>query len=103
MRIPLHGVCGHGHDGNIFDLGVAFDDARGGQPIHSGKLNVHDDKVGPVVLKNLQTRFRVFRFKNMVMAETEQAPEELQIQRVVFDYENRLCFHDQASYFKPIR
>ena len=88
FAIAVHGVGGHGDDGEVGEAGIGADGFCGGDAIHNGHLHVHEDDVVVVFGDLLNSSGAVFGEIDLDMGVFEEAGGDFAIEFVVLDEKN---------------
>src|SRR5882724_2954521 len=90
LLVALHGEGRHGNDRDGLQRIIFLDPFGHFQAGDLRQLDVHKDKVGPVLAGQLQRFHAIARLQDIVPVRFEQVMEELHVELIVLDDQNRL-------------
>ncbi len=95
IAVAHHGKRRNAHQRNRAQLGVAFYPLGYFETIDSGKLNIADDEIRPLLLGKFQALEPVARRQRRVAERLQQVTHQLQVVDMIFDNQNtnRHCAH----------
>src|SRR5688572_15064375 len=100
LLVALHRECRDSNDGNGFEIVVFLDPLGDFQAADFRQLDVHQDQVRLVLTRELQRFHAVLGLQDVVAMRLDQVVEELHVQLVVLDDQDRLLGRAAALFFR---
>src|SRR5262249_58117098 len=97
LSIPLHRIRSHGDYWNISRGRLCLYSSGYFKPLHSGKLDIHHNQIGPLLLDILKSFLRRRRLMHLVPLRSKQKHRQTPIHRIIFNQQNFLFSHKNLS------
>src|SRR6516164_1527382 len=75
---------------------IGFNAARGGITVHDRELDIHQDKVGPLLCYRGKRLLAVFDFGNLIVCRGQHIADDLAIIRLILNHQDAFA-HAEAS------
>src|SRR5262249_48599125 len=97
LFFPAERIGGDGDNWDRSQCRIGFNPARGGVAIHNRQLDIHQDKIRPLLCDCRERLFAVLYLRDRIVGGSQHIADDLTIIRLVLDHQNALA-HEASTW-----